>query len=231
MAKQTKPCGVPLTKDSYGEPDPFGPLCAYHRKPTKVKCQWHWLMRQPIEVQIKYAERRLELSENLPHRARMKDAPEGERWCAGCQYFVPLFYVQGSRCRACNSRAAHASHVERTYGLSAEDYRALLEWQDGRCFICGQVPRVRRLAVDHDHETGEVRGLLCANDEHGCNVQLRRLLNDVEMARRALQYVEMRPLQRMRAGEPPRTTAARLSPTMASLQRAAVEQPWDPWAD
>jgi hypothetical protein len=232
----TKPCGVPLTKNRYGEPDEDGPRCHYHRKPRHVKCQFHWLLRQPIEVQVKAAITRESLSEGLPHRARMRpeECPEGERWCAGCQSFIPLFYVQGSRCRACNSRAAHASHIKRTYDLEPAEYDRLLEWQGGVCYICGQTPRVRRLAVDHDHRTGEVRGLLCANDEHGCNVVLRRLLNDVEMARRALAYVERGPLTRMRHGEAgrpkpdPRPYWAR---TAASQPPAQSLESWDPFGE
>jgi hypothetical protein len=231
----TKPCGVPLTQDRYGDLDTDGPLCYRPRKPTKTKCQWHWLLRQPIEIQIKAAEARESCSEGLPRRERVKPAewPEGERWCSGCQSFVPTFYAQGSRCRACNSRAAHASHIRRTYDLDPAEYQRLLEWQGGVCYICGQTPRVRRLAVDHDHRTGEVRGLLCANDEFGCNMQLRRLLNDVEMARRALAYVELAPLARMRQGEAGRPKPSRRPYWMPAPPETQESQPlgdWDPWA-
>ena len=44
------------------------------------------------------------------------------------------------------------------YGLSQDDYVAMLEKQEYRCAICN---RMERLVVDHDHETGAVRGLLC----------------------------------------------------------------------
>jgi hypothetical protein len=91
--------------------------------------------------------------------------------------------------------------IKRVYDFTQEDYQALLAWQGGRCYICRQVPRVRRLAVDHDHRTGEVRGLLCANDDWGCNVSLRRLLNSEAMAKRAYDYVAKSPLQRMLEGE------------------------------
>lgn len=203
MAKP-KPCGVPLARNKYREPDLDGPLCAYLRKKAHTKCEWHWLLRQPIGVQVTRARTRALAPHFDQVRATVpkREWPAGERWCSGCQSFVPDFYTSGSRCRACQSSASHGSHVKRTYDLDPADYEALLTWQGGVCYICGQTPRSQRLAVDHDHRSGEVRGLLCANDEWGCNVQLRRLLNDVEVARRALDYVERHPLERMRAGEP-----------------------------
>lgn len=229
-----KPCQVPLTLNRYDEPDTDGPLCTYLRRPGQQKCQWHWLMRQPKHVQVASAkERRKRWDMPVRMRVPQEEWPAGERWCSGCQSFVPLFYVQGSRCMACNSAAAHAQHVERTYGITGEDYERLLDWQGGRCYICRQVPRGRRLAVDHDHRTGQVRGLLCSNDEHGCNMQLRRLLNDVDMARRALEYVELGSLDRMRQGYPamaaetPRQRA--FPPQDAAPTRSAEE--WDPWND
>ncbi len=50
------------------------------------------------------------------------------------------------------------------YGITSAQYDALLEAQGGRCAICRCKPKTRRLAVDHDHKTGIVRGLLCMND-------------------------------------------------------------------
>lgn len=183
------------------------------RKGNPRYCVWHWLERQPIERQVDAAQWRLGRAQAKPgfeYRARVKPAlwPEGGRWCAGCQSFVPLHYTRGSRCRACASQAAYNGHVERTYEISAEEYDALLKWQDGRCYICGAVPRRRRLAVDHDHRTGAVRGLLCSNDEWGCNKTLARLLNDPVAAQRLVDYVTMTPLERMRRGEAPVPSAA-----------------------
>lgn len=59
-------------------------------------------------------------------------------------------------------RAAHLRHA---YSLTVEEYDALLASQGGVCAMCGKPPAKNRLAVDHDHETGRIRGLLC----RGCN--------------------------------------------------------------
>lgn len=194
-----------------------GKLCVECGERGKTKrstkwCYWCWLPRQPIEEQIRHAQWRLSQLEGEPRpRVPKSEWPEGQRWCAGCQSFVVTKYARGSRCRACASQAAHASHVRRTYDITEAEYGELLEWQRGRCYVCGQKPRVRRLAVDHDHQTGEVRGLLCANDDWGCNASLARVLNDADAAHRLLSYVELSPLQRMRAGEPAPVYATSIS--------------------
>jgi hypothetical protein len=59
--------------------------------------------------------------------------------------------------------------LERAYGLTHIDYVVMLNEQDGGCAICHTPPqRGQHLAVDHDHKTGYVRGLLCTR----CNLQL-----------------------------------------------------------
>lgn len=63
---------------------------------------------------------------------------------------------------------AHERYVQKTYGLGAGEYARLLDQQDGRCAICMKRAVNRRLAVDHDHITGRIRGLLC----YWCNKYL-----------------------------------------------------------
>ena len=79
------------------------------------------------------------------------------------------------------------------YGLTLEDYVRLDEKQGGRCASCrefetakGNTGRVRLLAVDHDHETGEVRGLLCSL----CNTGVGSLGDDPVLLRKAVDYLE-----------------------------------------
>lgn len=47
------------------------------------------------------------------------------------------------------------------YRLTETEYNSILEYQGGVCAGCGEPPRGRALAVDHDHRTGRIRGLLC----------------------------------------------------------------------
>ena len=62
----------------------------------------------------------------------------------------------------------------RRFGLSIEDYDTIHRAQGGVCAICRRPQRGKRLAVDHDHETGRVRGLLCAS----CNTGLGHFRDD-----------------------------------------------------
>ena len=64
--------------------------------------------------------------------------------------------------------------LKQTYGLTLEQYDEMFEEQNGVCAICGGVnPDGRRLFVDHNHETGQIRGLLCVT----CNARIGILEN------------------------------------------------------
>jgi hypothetical protein len=61
-----------------------------------------------------------------------------------------------------------AGHLRRKYGITEEQYEELLLQQDSKCGVCGKHESEFpvRLAVDHNHRTGEVRGLLCNYCNH-----------------------------------------------------------------
>lgn len=81
---------------------------------------------------------------------------------------------------------AHRSRVSKVYGIPVDAYDALYAAQDGRCAICRRATgKTRRLAVDHDHATDKVRGLLC----RVCNSMLGHARDDVEFFARAMQYL------------------------------------------
>lgn len=181
--------------------------CSYPKWRGKQRCVWHWLLSRPIETQEDAALHRLSRAAE-PHVARKPSSewPPGKRWCAGCQSWVPMFYTRGSRCVACRSRDAHRSHVARTYNLAPGEYDALLRLQEGRCALCRRRPVSRRLAVDHDHATGRVRGLLCADDERGCNHVVVGLIEansqdgPLAMAHRIVDYFEHPPYAVLKTG-------------------------------
>lgn len=70
----------------------------------------------------------------------------------------------------------YLSKVKQRYKLSADDYYALFALQQGRCAICQthQDAMGERLAVDHDHQTGHVRGLLCRPCNQSLGMHERR---------------------------------------------------------
>lgn len=89
-------------------------------------------------------------------------------------------------------RTAKNCAIKKTYGISLEDYDKLLEKQAGVCVICGQLPKSNRksnkLAIDHSHRTGKVRGLLC----HRCNNGLGCYDDSIELLQKAVEYLKER---------------------------------------
>jgi len=87
--------------------------------------------------------------------------------------------------RFARTEKSHERRVQITYGLRPGEYQMMLEKQDGRCAICGNKPVTIRLAVDHDHQTGRVRGLLCRR----CNRALGLWEGDPQKMRNLIAYV------------------------------------------
>ena len=76
--------------------------------------------------------------------------------------------------------------MKRTFGMTPDEYERRLAQQGGGCAVCGRAPKPgKSLHVDHDHETGYVRGLLCFK----CNAALGQLGDDLGRIERALTYV------------------------------------------
>lgn len=78
--------------------------------------------------------------------------------------------------------------LARKYGLPEGGYDELLAAQGGSCAICGKKPRTKSLALDHDHRTKRIRGLLCTG-LRGCNKALGPFEADPKVARRAAAYL------------------------------------------
>ena len=137
-----------------------------------------------------------------------------KRFCRRCktyklltvEMFPPKYLpslVPGFVCSPCltekaqrlkpDRRLLHREHLERSYGLPPGRYEEMLAAQKHACAICQRhedvLPEGRyrrpKLAIDHSHATGQVRGLLCTS----CNWALGRFHDSIPMLRRAIKYL------------------------------------------
>jgi hypothetical protein len=76
--------------------------------------------------------------------------------------------------------------LRRKYGIGCDEFDLLSAAQKHVCAICGRPDPLGCLSVDHDHETGQIRGLLC----RGCNVSLGRFDDSLELLERAIEYLK-----------------------------------------
>jgi len=84
------------------------------------------------------------------------------------------------------SNVSRGKAYERKYGITEEDFQRMLAEQRGVCAICQRHQLYQRLAVDHDHRSKKVRGLLCVQ----CNRGLGRFFDSPYRLRRAAEYLE-----------------------------------------
>lgn len=113
--------------------------------------------------------------------------------CKDCGSVTRKVTAPGPRCATCHrtrkaevKKATHEAYVLKTYGLRAGEYDELLEAQGGACFICQRATgKTKRLAVDHDHKSGLVRGILCGP----CNSVLAHIRDDKAIAGRIVSYL------------------------------------------
>lgn len=87
-----------------------------------------------------------------------------------------------------NKENVRVSQLKCTYGITLDDWNSLFEKQEGRCAICKRPQDYfeKSLAVDHNHKTGKVRGLLCEN----CNRAIGLLYDNIDSLRNAIDYLE-----------------------------------------
>jgi hypothetical protein len=88
---------------------------------------------------------------------------------------------------AANKKKFKNSELKKRYGISSEQYDEMFAAQDQKCAICRtETPGGRGcFHVDHDHDTGKVRGLLC----HRCNTSLGGFGDSVDVLRAAIAYL------------------------------------------
>jgi len=86
----------------------------------------------------------------------------------------------------------HDNIMRKQYGISVDEFNELLRLQNNCCAICNKhISAVRRrMNIDHDHNTGKVRGILCT----GCNTGLGHLGDNIEGLEKAIEYLTNPPM-------------------------------------
>lgn len=136
-----------------------------------------------------HRQRQLAKGKNIRPRAAV---PDGHKYCRRCGEIKP--HSEGdrnsrasdglsTRRRVCRAAEGRAGHLKRKYGMTEAERDESLASQAGVCAICLSAPAEH---VDHDHETGKVRGVLCFS----CNAALGQFKDRPDVIRRAAAYVE-----------------------------------------
>ena len=129
-------------------------------------------------------------------RTREQVRITGRKRCSKCKIIKPIskFYKNNhkasglmTKCKFCQDQLSrknsHRHGLKANHGLEFDRFQEMVRVQDGRCVICRRVPK--KLCVDHDHETGKIRALLC----HRCNNGLGMFLDDPVLMQRAIEYL------------------------------------------
>ncbi len=84
--------------------------------------------------------------------------------------------------------ARRNSNFKSLYGITIDEYNVMHKEQEGKCYICQEIPKVgdKRLSVDHCHNTKRVRGLLC----NRCNQGLGYFRHDIALLEMAIKYLD-----------------------------------------
>jgi hypothetical protein len=164
--------------------------------------------------------------------------PDGMLRCAACGEIKPKdsFALSAGQatgrncyCKPCNNVKQSESWFRRKYGLTKQALAELIDSQGGFCAICRHRPA---LHVDHDHLTGEVRGVLC----FPCNAALGHFKDRIDLLARAARYLETSTWQKSRVctgvyrltsprlGRRPSSTSSAL-PLLISSRRGGATSP------
>lgn len=115
---------------------------------------------------------------NIIAKRKYWENPQKERDKKSAQYYA-------------NPSAIRRLTLKKLYGITLEDYDALVLQQKGLCAICSKPPirnnqfKGEQLVVDHNHNTGKVRALLCAR----CNLAIGQFKHDIGLLKKAINYL------------------------------------------
>ena len=107
--------------------------------------------------------------------------------CKECEHKKNKIYHKENRAKVTERQVI--THRRKKYGVSEEEYKNMVLSQNNLCAICNNPSNNKALAIDHNHTTGEVRGLLC----HNCNLAIGLFKEDIAIFNRAIAYLTSPP--------------------------------------
>lgn len=146
------------------------------RKATKEKDGFQHACRICANISTKAWRERNRESENISQKKRRATNPE-------------KYNAMGKRWRDANPDKVKTLHLKKRYSLTLEQWNVMFSEQLGRCRICDihQNDLKMELAVDHDHTSGRIRGLLCVR----CNRAIGLLEDRVDLLQKAINHLSL----------------------------------------
>ncbi len=146
-------------------------------------------MRTPEEnkryMRAYYLANKDKFNKRTPEKAEQRNAERRERYATDFEFRERA--KASARKRAPETRREQS--LRKNYGIGATEYDAILARQGGGCAICGagagSLVRGEHLHVDHCHDTGKVRGILCTN----CNTGIGKFKDNTDRMARAIEYL------------------------------------------
>ena len=151
------------------------PVSNYHRNKSKPDCKDSWCKTCRAAVDAKSYERR-----------RDRQIAAAKEW------------------KRVNPDKYRDYLLRKTFGITLLDYNRMFDAQGGVCAICSSPPGRLRLAVDHCHDTLEVRGLLCVK----CNTAIGMLKHDLKIIAAASAYLSKKDQSQNHACSSPQSDAS-----------------------
>lgn len=107
-----------------------------------------------------------------------------EAWCSKCKKSANRQYRKEHPEKTSTS-SRRRRYLKKTYGLTVEEHKTLFDRQNGVCAICRQSPKNEKLHIDHCHNSGKIRSLLCGS----CNRGLGLFQENTHILKQAIDYI------------------------------------------
>lgn len=195
-----------MSKGGRGIKQRRGQLDAVRRDPRVIELALEDMLCQHIADELHLPS--WAVAVHLDQIGLYKTCYEIEKMCAHCgSMFLPTMGIQ-QYCRICVPNGRANSRMK-AYGVSQSEVDALLDYQGDKCALCDKDVSVFRglsdgvgsgnidAAIDHNHDTGVIRGVLCKK----CNLVMA-YVDDNEWLQRALIYIEQKLPEGIIVGDP-----------------------------